>query len=48
MGDDTSFIFYAENLVRKDKSGAGTLWYQGTGDTDLHELLADLWEDAGV
>lgn len=48
MGDDTSFIFYAENLVRKDKSGAGTLWYQGTGDTDLHELLTDLWEDAGV
>ena len=48
MGDGTTFTFYAENFVRKDQSGAESRWYQGTGDTDLHELLADLWEDAGV
>ena len=48
MGDGTTFTFYAENFVRKDQDDAKSRWYQGTGDTDLHELLADLWEDAGV
>lgn len=42
------FTFYPGNIVYYYIDDAWNFWYQGSGETDLYNMLVELWENASV